>query len=241
MGTRRVAIMQPYFFPYIGYFHLMDSADTFVLYDNLQYTKRGWINRNRYLRSGSDATFTIPLRKASDYLNIDDREVASEFDRGKVLNRIREAYRRAPFFDDAFAVFSECLAFEDKNLFRFIRNSLDSLRDHLEIATEIMTSSAVDIDHSLTSEEKVLAICEELSAGTYINAIGGTDLYSPSSFAKRGIALRFIKSDALTYKQFDDGFVPWLSILDVMMFNSRERVIEIIRKGYSLVEHAAAA
>src|SRR2546421_3494048 len=100
----KVAIMQPYFFPYIGYFQLISSVDLFIIYDDIKYTKKGWINRNRFLRNGADCVFTVPVRKDSDFLDVKDRLLARDFDRIKLVNQLREAYRRAPHFDEAFPI-----------------------------------------------------------------------------------------------------------------------------------------
>lgn len=230
--------MQPYFFPYIGYFHLLQSADVLVLYDNIQYSKKGWINRNRYLLDGSDAVFSIPLRKASDYLTIDNREISPDFDRRKLLNRIRSAYQKSPHFEDAFGLFSEALGCSDNNLFRFIKHSLVLLCDHLGIDTAIIDSSSVPIDHSARGQDKVLAICQALEASTYINAAGGAALYDPAVFGSDGIELKFIQSQCQPYQQFGHPFVAWLSILDGLMFNSKETVQDVVQNGYSLVSKA---
>ena len=233
--------MQPYFFPYIGYFHLMHAVDVFVVYDNIQYTKKGWINRNRYLRDGKDSLFSIPLRKASDYCNVDQRELSEQFDRRKLLHQVQAAYRKAPFFGEAMELFHASIRYRETNLFRFIKHSLLRLRDHASIETEIVDSSNVRIDHSLRGQQKVLAICEALGATTYVNAIGGTDLYERHAFAARGMQLQFIKSSRQPYQQFDHEFVEWLSILDVLMFNSRETVRNFIQNGYHLITGEAAA
>ena len=84
-GERKVAIMQPYLFPYIGYFQLITAVDMFVLYDNIKYTKKGWINRNRLLQNGVDAMFSIPLKNAPDHLNVCERELADSFDASKFI------------------------------------------------------------------------------------------------------------------------------------------------------------
>lgn len=240
MREKRIAIMQPYFYPYIGYFHLLHSVDCFVLYDNLKYTKKGWINRNRFLSSGTDAVFSIPLRKASDSLNIDRREIAPDFDRRKLLNRVRSAYSKAPHFQSAMALFEQAIGNRTANLYGYIKQSLVELCQYLGIETEIIDSSSVSIDHSFRGQDKVLAICETLSAGTYVNAIGGMELYRQESFQSLGIGLRFIKSELRPYPQFDHPFVPWLSILDVLMFNSREWIQDYLAHGYSLVGEMGA-
>ncbi|UHA75426.1 WbqC family protein [Paenibacillus sp. 481] len=215
----KVAIMQPYFFPYIGYYQLIDSVDLFVIYDNIQYTKKGWINRNRFLQNGKDAYFSIPLQKASDYLNVVDRTVALEFKKEKLLNQLREVYKKAPNYEKAFPIFKNCILHDESNLFKYIYYSINKVIGELDIQTNMIVSSSIDVDPTLRGQDKVLAICKELNATTYINPIGGVDLYSKEDFAEKGIDLNFIKSKPIEYKQYDDEFVPWLSIMDIMMFN----------------------
>jgi len=221
----KIAIMQPYFFPYIGYFQLMNAVDKFVVYDNIQYTKKGWINRNRILVNGTDEYITVPLKKDSDYLDVRDRYLADTWDnyRGNLINKISGCYRKAPYFTEAFKIVEQCLIFEDLNLFRFVFNSLMKVKEYLNIKTSLSVSSSIPINHELKGEEKVIAICVNQSAETYINPIGGMELYSREAFKDQGINLQFLKANPITYPQFD-GFVPWLSIVDVLMFNSREEI-----------------
>lgn len=220
----KVAIMQPYFLPYIGYFQLINAVDTFVIYDNIQYTKKGWINRNRYLVNGEAADFSLPLKKDSDYLDIRGRRIADDFDGKKLLNKLREAYRKAPCFEGVFPLLEGIISHSDPNLFRFIHHSVTEICKALGIHTKVIVSSTLDMDHTLRSQEKVLAICEHLGAKTYINAIGGIDLYSRETFASQGIDLRFLRALPMEYPQLGRAFVPWLSILDVMMFNTPEQI-----------------
>lgn len=224
----KIGIMQPYFFPYIGYFQLIQAVDRFIVYDNIQYTKKGWINRNRILQNGKDVLISIPLKKDSDFLDVKDREISADFRKDKLLNQIREAYRRAPYFEQAFPVIEQIVQHDDTNLFRFIHNSIVRTCEYLKIGTEIVISSNVPIDHSLKNQDKVLALCEAVGATTYVNAIGGMELYSKETFWENGIELKFIKSQPLEYPQFGNEFVPWLSIIDVMMFNSREVINELL-------------
>jgi len=222
----KVGIMQPYFLPYIGYFQLIQSVDRFVIYDNIQFAKKGWINRNRILVNGKDEFITIPLKKDSDYLDIDKRYLADTFepDSQKILRRIKESYRKAPHFDIVYSIIEDVINYKDRNLFFFLFNSVRSICAYLEINTEFIVSSSVDIDHSLRAEEKVLAIAVKMNADTYVNPIGGLDLYSKDNFRTYNVDLKFIQSDSLVYRQFDNEFVPWLSILDVMMFNSNGEI-----------------
>jgi hypothetical protein len=223
----KLGIMQPYFFPYIGYFQLINAVDKFVIYDNIQYTKKGWINRNKILVNGSDQFISLPIKKDSDYLNVNERFLAESWDndRRKMLNRIKESYRKAPYFIETFELIERCLMCEDKNLFNFILHSIKNLLKHFNIETELIVSSDIPIDHQLKGTEKVMAICKEEGADFYINPIGGVDLYSHTKFDENGLKLQFQKSTDITYKQFGNDFVPWLSIIDVMMFNSKEEIL----------------
>lgn len=231
----RMAIMQPYFLPYIGYFQLVAAVDVFVIYDNIKYTKKGWINRNRMLQNGSDVTFSLPLKKDSDSLNVVQRELAADFDRGKLLNKFKGAYNRAPYFKQTFPLLERIVRYEDSNLFRYIHHSLVKTCAHLGISTEIRISSAIDIDHGLKGQDKVLALCQALGADTYINPIGGTELYARDDFAAHGIKVNFIRSKSFEYLQFCAPFVPCLSIVDVMMFNTHESAIKFITLNYDLL------
>ena len=216
--------MQPYFFPYIGYFQLISSVDLFVLYDNIKYTKNGWINRNRMLQNGKDVIFSLALKKDSDSLNVCQRELSIDFNREKLLNQIKGAYFRAPYFAQTFPLVEKIIEFDETNLFLFLHNSITKTCEHLNIKTEIVISSGIPIDHSLKNQEKVLHFCEAIGTKTYINAIGGVELYSSKNFLERGINLKFIQTKPFHYKQFDNEFVSWLSIIDVMMFNPPETI-----------------
>lgn len=231
----RVAIMQPYFFPYIGYFQLIQSVDQFIVYDNIKYTKKGWINRNRMLQNGKDVMFSLPLESDSDYLDVRERELAADFNRDKLLNQIRGAYRRAPYFAQTFPLVEQITRYDDANLFRFLYNSIVRTCEHLGIMTEIKISSDIAIDHSLKNQDKVLALCAAIGADIYVNAIGGTELYAKEDFSSKGIELKFIRSKPFEYAQFGDEFVPWLSIIDVMMFNPVEEIKGRIATNYELI------
>lgn len=231
----KLAIMQPYFLPYIGYFQLIANADAFVLYDNIKYTKKGWINRNRRLQNGTDAIFSLPLKKASDSLDVVERELSPEFDPGALLNQFRGSYARAPHFAEVFPLLERIVRHDETNLFRYIRYSLAEMCAHLGIGTEIIVSSGIDIDHGLKAQDKVIALCRALGADTYVNPGGGSDLYDRDTFAAHGIDLRFMRSLPFEYRQFDAPPVPSLSIVDVLMFNSREVVRERLATGYELL------
>lgn len=226
----KLAIMQPYFMPYIGYFQLINAVDVFVVYDNIQFTKKGWFHRNRILVNGRDKMFSVPLKKDSDYLYVAQRELAESFDNEskKIIRKIKAAYQKAPYYKEVMPLVKECFQRGSGNLFDFIHTSLKLLTQFLQIDTKMIISSSIDIDHTLKSKDKVLAICKNLNADIYINAIGGQKLYVAEAFRNEGIELRFIKTKPIEYKQFDNEFVPWLSIIDLMMFNSKEEIVKML-------------
>jgi len=230
----KVGIMQPYFLPYIGYWQLLNAVDVFVIYDNIQYTKKGWFNRNRCLLNGKDELFSINLKKDSDFLNVNERFLSSEYRRNKLIAIFQNAYCKAPMNKEVMPFFGEIINCQEENLFKYIYNSVIKICEYLDIKTKIVISSSVNIDHSLKAENKVLAFCKGLGAEIYINSIGGIELYSKEMFKEQGIELNFIKSKPIVYKQFDNEFVANLSILDVMMFNNKDIVKQFL-KEYELI------
>lgn len=242
----RVAIMQPYLLPYIGYFQLIAAVDRFVIYDTVKYTKKGWINRNRFLRNGEAITFTLPLAGGADDLDIRERRVASDFAPDKLCAQIAGAYRRAPFFAETMPLVETILRLKAENLFGHLHAALRLACAHLHIATPILVASEVEGTTDLRRQDRVLDLCSRLAAELYINPIGGTELYDPAAFAARGMTLRFLKARPHSYPQFGQPFVPWLSILDPLMFLGREGVRESLLGAYDLVggevplDHAAA-
>lgn len=231
----RVAIMQPYLLPYIGYFQLIAAVDRFVIYDTVKYTKKGWINRNRFLRNGEATTFTLPIARGTDDLDIRDRQVAADFTPDKLCAQIAGAYRRAPFFPETMPLVEEVLRLRSEDLFGHLHAGLRLACAHLGIATPILVASEVEGSTDLRGQDRVLDICSRLSAELYINPIGGTELYDPDAFAARGMTLRFLKARPHSYPQFGQPFVPWLSILDPLMFLGREDVRATLLGAYDLV------
>jgi hypothetical protein len=229
-----LGIMQPYFLPYIGYFQLIHSCDCFVIYDNIQYTKKGWINRNRYLLNGKDALFSLSLVKGHDYLNVNERFLSQEHKREKLLSCMQNAYAKAPNIKKILPLIADIINCPEENLFKYVYYSVISICEYLDIKTNIVVSSQIEIDHSLKSEQKVIAICKALEASVYINPIGGMELYQRESFTREGISLKFIKTNPIEYKQFGNAFVPWLFIIDVLMFNDKQTVQAMLNE-YTLI------
>ena len=233
---KKIAIMQPYFLPYIGYWQLINSVDEFVVYDNIEYTKKGWFNRNRILEADHDRLFTIPIKKDSDYLHVNQRYLSDDSDKeiARTLRIIEMTYKKAPYFAESYPIIKECFIYSDKNLFEYIHNSIKLICDYLDIDTKLVISSEVAIDHAMKAEEKVLAICKAENTGTYINAIGGMELYNVNKFRDNGVELKFIKTGDIKYQQFNNQFVPWLSIIDVMMFNDKATIKQML-ESYELI------
>jgi hypothetical protein len=231
--------MQPYFFPYLGYFQLMSSVDVFVVYDNIQFSKGGWIQRNRMLLNGRDEIFSLPLKKDSDFLDIRDRRLADDYiERNKkILRRFENAYSKAPYFREVFPLVQRCFLFEGhENLFDFLLFSISEIGSFLEINPNIKISSELEGDGDrLKNKARVISLCKYLKATIYINPIGGQSLYNKQEFESEGLLLKFIKMRELCYQQFGGReFVPNLSILDVLMFNDRSDVIKLL-DNYDLI------
>ena len=231
---KKVAIMQPYFLPYIGYFQLLNSVDEFIIYDNIQFSKRGWIHRNRILQNGKDVFLGLPIKKDSDYLDVKNRVLADSFekDKTKLISKIRNIYLKAPQFNNIFPIVETIMNYESKNLFEFVFNSVITLAKYLNINTPITISSNIDINHDLKGEDKVKALVKAVEGTEYINAIGGKELYSKEDFLKEGIILKFIKTTPFVYEQFKNEFIPFLSIIDVLMFNDLNTVKIYLEKQY---------
>ena len=228
----KIGIMQPYFLPYLGYFQLMNACNEFVVYDNIKFTKKGWIHRNRMLLNGTDHMFSLPLKSDSDFLNVDQRFLGGNFEKekGKMLGQIRSSYGKAPYFKVAFPIIEDIFNDQERNLFGFIFNSLLKVRDYLSITTPLVVSSTIDIDHELKGKYKVMALIKKLGGDTYINPIGGMELYDKEEFAQNGISLQFHKMRAITYAQSGNPFLPSLSILDVMMFNDKTAIMSYLQE-----------
>ena len=227
-----VAIMQPYFFPYIGYWQLIYAVDTFVIYDDVNYIKKGYINRNSMLYNNQTFRFTLELRGASQNKLINKIEVGNN--KKKLLKTIEQAYKKAPQFNEVFPLIKSILENEEKNLGKFLGNSIEKISNYLEIDTKIIYSSNTEKDNSLRAEDKILEICQKLDASKYINAIGGQSLYNRENFSKIGIDLYFLETMEIKYNQFSNTFIPYLSIIDIMMFNTTNQIHTMLN-NYRLI------
>lgn len=225
----KLGIMQPYFLPYIGYWQLLNAVDRYVIYDDVNFIKGGWINRNRILQNGAPAYINVPMIGASSFKRINEIQVNRDPRvMGKLLKTVEQNYRKAPSFESVMPLMERICRFEGDNLAEFLANSIRVVCDYLGITTTLVMSSQIEKDISLRAQDKVIDICRRQGATEYFNAIGGQTLYDQMSFARFGIRLQFLKTAAVTYSQGKGAFVPNLSILEVLMFNPQPAVVTLL-------------
>jgi len=225
----KVAVMQPYLFPYIGYFQLINAVDRFVLLDDVNYINKGWINRNRILVNGNEFMFTVPLKDVSQNKLIKDVYLTDDSKwRNKFLKTFEMSYKRAPYADQILPIIGSVINLKTTRLTEMIGFSFDLILKYLDVATELVKSSTVYEIADFKAEARILAICQKAAATHYINLIGGKELYSADSFAEVGIKLNFLRASLTPYPQGAISFVPGLSIVDVLMHNSPQKVREFL-------------
>jgi hypothetical protein len=218
----RIAVMQPYLFPYIGYWQLVNSVDTFVIYDDVNFIKQGYINRNKILQNQKSHLFTLELIGASSNKKINDIKIGGNIN--KLLKTIKQNYSKAPFYKDVCPVLEEILNNEEKELSKFLGFSLIKIVKYLNINTKFLYSSDIRNDKTFKAQDRLIEMSKILNATGYINSIGGIELYDKEIFSQNDINLSFLKSSEISYKQFNNEFIPNLSIIDVLMFNSKDNV-----------------
>ncbi len=224
-----IAIMQPYIFPYIGYFQLINAVDKFVLFDDVNFIKRGWINRNNLLVNGKIHLFTIPLKEASQNKLINEIELSSEIKwKNNFLKTVEQNYKNAPQFEVIYNMIREIINCEEVKLNLYLLNSINKIANYLSLKTNIVASSSIYNNKHIKGAERIVDVCGQEKATTYINPIGGMDIYSKDFFVERNIKLQFLKSKSVTYHQFKNDFIPWLSIIDVMMFNDKKEISNLL-------------
>jgi hypothetical protein len=232
-----IGIMQPYIFPYLGYFQLLKAVDVFVSHDDVQYIKGGWINRNRILFKDVSQYITFPIKKEPFNTAINRHYFAGSIllkKKKKILGSVRQAYSKAPFFNDIYFFLEDIISTKEKNIACFAEHTQLEILKYLNIEVTYKRSSELDLDTSLKGQDRVIEIVKRFKGKRYINPIGGLDLYSSEKFNKNGIELRFLNSIVKPYPQFSNDFVPNLSIIDVLMFNSIEKTKKILNH-YELI------
>jgi hypothetical protein len=216
---KKVVIMQPYFFPYLGYFHLLDSCDTFVFLDNVNYINRGWVNRNQFILSGAPNMYTVPLNGASQNKLINELSIADGRWTKGFLKSLEMSYRKTKCFDDLIEPLKEVIGDGTGKIADLNQRTTMWCANQLGLTKEFKVSSIDFASIEGAGQERIIRICQEESADAYNNAIGGVDLYNKMDFSKFGIELSFVRSSLSAYPQSVTGFQPGMSILDILMNN----------------------
>ena len=234
----KIGIMQPYFFPYLGYWQLMNAVDRYVVYDDVNFINRGRTNRNAILVQGQAHNINLILHGASQNKHINEINVDGDSKtQQKLLKTIGEAYRKAPYYQQVFPLVEQVVTNGETELSKYLRDSFQVIGGYLGIKTELIMSSSLDKDCSLKKQDKIISICKLLGGTEYYNSVSGVPLYEPHRdlFEAAGLELSFPVMRQIEYPQFRNEFVPNLSIIDVMMFNSQERCQELLHE-YDLLK-----
>lgn len=236
MNKLKVGIMQPYFFPYLGYFQLINGVDKFVLLDDVNYIKKGWINKNRILINGQVNNINVQLLKISQNRKINEINLDSNREwRVKLLKTITMSYSRAQNFDVIYSVINKIIESKVDTIAELNYLSIMEVCNYLCIDTKIISSSAIFNNDDLSGEDRIIDICLQLGATNYLNAIGGKELYNNLNFDKVGIGLNFLEPKLPYYKQLrTNEFLPGLSIIDILM-NNQKSIIQDMLNEYKLI------
>ncbi|MGM7683385.1 WbqC family protein [Cytobacillus sp. Hm23] len=235
----KLAIMQPYLFPYISYFQLIHAVDQFVVYDDVQYINRGFINRNRILLNNNAHLFTFSVKKAPRHYKINERHYSGNFytERDTFLKTIERAYKKSNNFIDIYNLLSACLNIdiENYNVAQINERVIKQLCEFLDINTQFKRSSSLNIKSELKGHERILAINLALESSHYINSIGGKSIYSKEYFSEFGINMSFLEAKKMKYNQKSKEFIENLSIIDILMFNPKEEIKKKYLNHYELI------
>ena len=228
----KVAMMQPYLFPYIGYFQLVKAVDVFIFADDVNFIKGGFINRNRILLQNKEYYFVVPCNKSQNKL-INEVNISTQI-KGypqSLLLTVKQAYSKAPFFKDVFPIIESVFNSGSDNISALATSSVESVSKYLEIKVDFRFSSE-SFSHTRGQEKSIRLtnITKELGFSTYINPSGGKNIYSKKYFESLGVKLEILETEDLSYAQFNDNFIPNLSIIDVIMLNSKENCNKLLTK-----------
>ena len=220
--------MQPYFFPYLGYFQLINAVEQFVILDNVNYIKRGFVNRNYILLNNQAYLITLPIDKASQNRPINQHQHLKQVD--KLFKTITTTYKKAPYFKQVIEIVEKCLYEPEVKLEKYLSYQLQLICDYLEISTNFTYASDYAISEQSSGQQKIIDICLATQATDYINPAGGVEIYDRALFAEHNLNINFINTEAYCYQQFNDEFVNNLSIIDVLMFNSKTQVQTLLTR-----------
>lgn len=223
----RLGMMQPYFFPYLGYFALISATDRWVVFDTAQYIRRGWVNRNRVLSTGQFGWkyFRVPIAKCSRETSIRDVRIDETHDWRTQLIRDLDCYqlRRAPFYDETVDLLTRVFKTANGSLVNLLKKGLAETCRHIGLVYAAQTFSEMPGRPTDTADpgQWALRVAEALKADVYINPPAGRDLFDPKLFQSAGIRLEFLEHNLPEYDQRQHSFLAGLSIIDVLMWNGR--------------------
>jgi hypothetical protein len=228
----KVAIMQPYVFPYIGYFQLIQAVDTFVLYDDVNYIKKGFINRNYILVNGKAHQFTIPVKEASQNKPINQIQVLTDdVWRNQFYKTIAYNYKKAPYYEMTLDIIEKVFHSRVETISELAIKSVEQVCCYLGLEKSFQVSSKLYSDtKGLEKSDRLISISKKSGADHYVNPHGGNTLYSKDYFALNKVKLSFIENELVPYRQFNEIFVSGLSIIDVLMFNSKEETNNMLNR-----------
>lgn len=233
---KRVAIMQPYLFPYLGYFQLMNAVDLFVGFDDVQFIRRGWINRNAISLGGRAHRFTLPVLNNGQTQRIDESRVPDHRAwKKKFLRTLGHAYKNAPYKDPVLEIVDQTFSGQAGFLMDALKRSLELVRLYLAIRTPMVFSSQHYKNRHKRGSDRVVDICRLEDASDYFNLPGGRCFYDKGIFQKSGIKLSFLEYRPMPYRQEAGQFIPSLSILDVVAFNAPHKIREMLSEDYQLI------
>lgn len=227
----KLAIMQPYFLPYLGYWQLLYHVDRFVVYDDVNYIKRGWVNRNRILMNGNPTYITVPVRGGSQNRKISDLPIDDSVNwRGKMIRTVEMAYKKAPFFPGVYPLIEEIIGYRTGSLADFLRHQMIRIATFLDIDTDVVESSLAYGNADLNGQSRIIDICQREGADCYVNPVGGRELYRPQDFRRAGLTLKFLEMKPVAYDQRAPAFHSNLSIVDVLMQVGLEGMDGLLRE-----------
>lgn len=235
----KLGVMQPYIFPYLGYFQLLNHVDQFVFFDDVNFIKGGWINRNQILTNHEPHMFSIPLKKASQNKLINEIELSIDEKWFSDFNKkIQFNYKSAPYYNQISEVLNYTFLKHLNGGSTIADLTIDSIvnsLNYLQIDKKTERSSLIKYDRNGNGESKIISICKVSNASSYINPINGKHLYNFDNFKEKSIELSFIKmNESVNYKQFSFPFVPNLSMLDILMFNSKDSILKMLNEYHIL-------
>jgi hypothetical protein len=222
------AVMQPYLFPHLGYYQLVNTVDKFVFYDDVTFIKGGYINRNNILSNGKSFRFSIPVVGMSSNKLINELHFDSNVK--KTIKTFQQSYSKAPNYQNVIEIVEKVLFDQNRNVSHICSESIIYVFEYLNIDIDFFKSSDLTYDRNLSAEKKLFAISAILEDRNYINSPGGRNLYSKQNFDDNNVKLSFIDMQPVTYKQSFNEYIPNLSMIDVLMWNSKAEVIELLSR-----------